>query len=50
METLIFKEEKKAVKIPPCQFTVEELKERVMNAEKEIKQGQVIPHEAILRK
>ena len=50
METLIHEQEKRTVKTPPCQFTAEELKKRIMNAEKEIKQGKVIPHKAILRK
>jgi hypothetical protein len=50
METSVLEQEKKAVKTPPCQFTVEEIKRRIIQAEIEIKQGRVIPHEAILRK
>jgi hypothetical protein len=45
-----FEQEKTAVKTLLCQFTVEEMRKRIAKAETEIKQGRIIPHEAILRK
>ena len=39
METLIFEEEKKAVKTPPCQFTVEELRAEVTKSLRDFEKG-----------
>jgi hypothetical protein len=45
-----FEQERNAVENPPCRFSVEEMRERIINAEEEINKGWVVPHEAILRK
>lgn len=35
---------------PPCRFTAEEMQQRIVKAEDDIKNGHFIPHEEIKRK
>ena len=39
-----------AASAPPCQYTVAQMQQRIAKAEREIKNGQFIPHEEIKRK
>lgn len=39
--------EKKKKLVPPCQYTLEELIERLKQAEEDVKNGRTIPHEEV---
>ena len=50
METLVFEREKKAVKTPPCQFTVEELRGEVTKSLKDFEKGNYVTIEEMRAK
>jgi len=50
MEALIFEQEKKVAKTPPCQFTVEELRTEITKSLRDFEKGNYVTIEAMRAK